>query len=262
MSFSGPKSSQSGVATVGYQFVIALLFGALYFLAPLTISQLQTAGIDAQMLACVPASFNQYLIWLITAFLLCAGFTYYNLNCGRSVPKSVAFYATFSFFLFYLVLTRALHFPMCVDDAYIDFRYVINWVNNIGFDYNPTERVMGFTSHLHIALLTVLLAIFKSVDLGIISQNLNTGLSILCYFLTFVFVRGIAGSGVTALMSAAVFALLPYAFQESMSGKEAVLLMALMLACLLSMQKNKPHQIAFYSALILLTRPEGAVSQN
>jgi hypothetical protein len=259
MSFSSSNSSQSGVATIGYQFVIAVLFGALFFLAPLTISQLQIAGLDAQMLACVPASFRQYLIWLATAFLLCALFTYFDMKRVQNVRKPVAFYVTLCFFLFYLVLTRALHFPMCVDDAYIDFRYVINWVNNIGFDYNPTERVMGFTSHLHIALLTMLLAIFKTVDLGIISQNLNTGLSILCYFLTFIFVRGIAGSGATALMSAAVFALLPYAFQESMSGKEAVLLMALMLACLLSIQKNKPHQIAFYSALILLTRPEGAV---
>ncbi|QQR56310.1 MAG: hypothetical protein IPG59_15020 [Candidatus Melainabacteria bacterium] len=259
MSFSSPNSSQSGVATIGYQFVIAVLFGALFFLAPLTISQLQIAGLDPQMLACVPDSFRQYLIWLATAFFLCALFTFFDMKRPQNVRKPLAFYVTLSFFLFYLVLTRALHFPMCVDDAYIDFRYVINWVNNIGFDYNPTERVMGFTSHLHIALLTMLLAIFKSVDLGIISQNLNTALSILCYFLTFIFVRGIAGSGTTALMSAAVFALLPYAFQESMSGKEAVLLMALMLACLLSIQKNKPHQIALYSALILLTRPEGAV---
>lgn len=261
MSFSGTQTSQTqnSFATIGYQFVIAVLFGALIFLAPQTISQLQAAGLDAQMLACVPDSFNQYLVWLVTAFLLCVGFSYTDSKRSRNIKNPTAFYCAFSFFLFYLVLTRALHFPMCVDDAYIDFRYVINWVNNIGFDYNPTERVMGFTSHLHIALLTVLLSIFKTVDLGIISQNLNTGLSILCYFLAFYFVRGIAGSGVIALMSSAVFALLPYAYQESMSGKEAVLLMALMLACLLSLQKNKPHQAAFYSALILLTRPEGAV---
>jgi len=259
MSFSHTNSSQSGFAAIGYQFAVALLFAALCFLCPQTISQLQTAGMDTQMLACIPASFNQYLIWLIVAFCICAGFTYLDLKRVSIAQRPIAFYVVFSFFLFYLVLTRTLHFPMCVDDAYIDFRYVINWVNNIGFDYNPTERVMGFTSHLHIALLSVLLAIFKSVDLGIISQNLNTGLSILCYFLAFFFVRGIAGSGTTALMSSAVFALLPYAFQESMSGKEAVLLMALMLACLLSLQKNQPHQAALYSSLILLTRPEGAV---
>lgn len=134
MSFSSPNSSQSGVATIGYQFVIAVLFGALFFLAPLTISQLQIAGLDAQMLACVPDSFRQYLIWLAMAFLLCALFTYFDMKRVQNVCKPIAFYATLGFFLFYLVLTRALHFPMCVDDAYIDFRYVINWVNNIGFD--------------------------------------------------------------------------------------------------------------------------------
>ncbi|MDX2107780.1 MAG: hypothetical protein SFY67_15365 [Candidatus Melainabacteria bacterium] len=259
MSFSGAKSTHSGAITTGYQFVIAAVFGSLAFLIPQTISQLQAAGMDEQMLASVPESFNQYLVWLVTAFLLVVGFTFFDTKRSQNIKNPVAYYSIFSFFLFYLVLTRALHFPMCVDDAYIDFRYVINWVNNIGFDYNPTERVMGFTSHLHIALLTVLLSVFKSVDLGVISQNLNTGLSIVCYFLCFYFIRSIAGSGTTALMSSAVFALLPYAFQESMSGKEAVLLMALILACLLSMQKNKPHQAALYSALILLTRPEGAV---
>lgn len=244
---------------LGCLLAIALIFISFLVLQGETISQLQTIGMDPQMLAAVPDSFRQYFIWQIFAFLLVAGFTLHQADKGKQFKHPIVFYGLFGFFLFYLVMNRTLQFPMCVDDAYIDFRYVINWVNNIGSDYNPDERVMGYTSHLHIALLTVLLSIFKTTDLGVISQNLNTGLSVLSYFLTFILMRGITGSGRIGLLSAVLFALLPYNFQESMSGKEAILLITLMLACLISMHKSKVHETAFYSSLILLTRPEGAV---
>lgn len=253
------QTTRKGALSLVFQLMIALVFATFAGLQAHTISQLQSIGMDAQMLATIPDSFRQYFIWLIVAFVLCAGFSWREMNREAMKKKQIAFWSIFSFFLFFLIMNRTLQFPMCVDDAYIDFRYVINWVNNIGSDYNPAERVMGFTSHLHIALLTVLLSVFKTTDLGVISQNLNTGLSVLCYFLSFKLMKGITGSSKIALLSSCLFALFPYNFQESMSGKEAILLIALMLACLISMHKNKTHQTAFYSSLILLTRPEGAV---
>ncbi len=258
MDSSDSKTFTPGALILGCQFLVGLFFAALLGLQQQTISRLQGFGIDPQMLATIPDSFRQFFIWLIVSFIACAGFTFFEHTRDKK-KNTVLYWTIFSFALFYLIFNRTLQFQMCVDDAYIDFRYVINWVNNTGFDYNPTERVMGYTSHLHIALLTVLLSLFKTIDLGIISQNLNTGLSVVCFFLSFKLMKGITGSGGSALLSACIFALFPYNFQESISGKEAILLVSLMLACLISMHKNKPHQTALYSALILLTRPEGAV---
>ena len=73
------------------------------------------------------------------------------------------------FFLYSIILFYSLQFPVCLDDAYIDFRYVYRWLNGLGFDYNQGEAILGFTSHLHLFLLFIVALIFQNQDIALVS---------------------------------------------------------------------------------------------
>ncbi|MDQ5966782.1 MAG: hypothetical protein QG625_2938, partial [Cyanobacteriota bacterium erpe_2018_sw_39hr_WHONDRS-SW48-000098_B_bin.30] len=66
---------------------------------------------------------------------------------------------------------RGLQFPLCIDDAYIDFRYVHNFLTGYGLTFqncfvNSTSTVnpLGISSPLHIFLLTVVNQLFSGFD--------------------------------------------------------------------------------------------------
>src|SRR3990170_5316259 len=59
------------------------------------------------------------------------------------------------------VIFNLVRFNSVVDDAYISFRYLDNWLSGTGLVYNPGERVEGYTNFLWI----VLLAPFRLVGL-------------------------------------------------------------------------------------------------
>ncbi|HMO20164.1 MAG TPA: hypothetical protein PKC98_04260, partial [Candidatus Melainabacteria bacterium] len=96
----------------------------------------------------IDGAFSRYFAFL--GFALVAGLCLFRFDGGlqeqrRSVVASTALVISLS--LSWIALTRVLQFPICGDDSYIDFRYIRNWVNGISFDYNPGEKVIGFTSH-------------------------------------------------------------------------------------------------------------------
>lgn len=260
MTLSGAGDGR--LPAIGIQLLIAGIFLLLIFLPGQEATTTALAGfdIDPLVLEGVPGAFHRYGIWLVVALGASAMFTWLDMKKSE-LPrgKALALYSSLAFFLFYLVLTRALQFPWNQDDAYIDFRYVINWVNSVSFDYNPGERAMGFTSHLHLALLTPLALVFKSIDLPVISQSLNLGLQIISFYLTFYLVRAVTSNPVAAAIGAALLALYPYNIQETMGGKEAMLVSTCMLVCLLGIHNKRPHLVAWFSAFIVLTRPEGGL---
>ncbi len=239
------------------------LFLTLNTLQSSSTDQLLALSIDPYLISSVPDCFLRYTIFLLAA---ATAFCLFLLNESErpiyrhwSAARSALFYGALAFFLAYLVLTRTLQLPLCVDDSYIDFRYIFNWLSGTSFDYNPGDRCMGFTSHLHIAVLTLIAWVLKTLDLTLVSQCTNIVLGILSYFLIFVLIRRATEKPWLAAASAAVYALFPYNTQETMAGKETLFISTLMLASLLFMQRKNLFAVAWCAALILATRPEGGL---
>ncbi|MBZ0185200.1 MAG: hypothetical protein K8F91_03035, partial [Candidatus Obscuribacterales bacterium] len=247
-------------ACVISQLIIAGAFLSLAFLRDSTVASLFGLGLDSIIVEGVYGAFGRYLAWMVLATIVVCGFTVVDLK-GRSLVmrQALLIYGSLAFFLFYLIFSRCLQFPWSVDDSYIDYRYVYNWVNGVSFDYNPGQKVMGFTSHLHLALLSLGYSCFANIELPVISQTINVLLQVVSYFLVFVFMRCVTASLSTGVIAAAVLALFPYMTQETIGGKESPLVSFLILASLLAMQKRRLHLCAWLAALLLLTRPEGGL---
>ena len=58
--------------------------------------------------------------------------------------------------VFIAIFGHVLHHCFFHDDAYITLRYSQNWLDGNGVNWNVDERVEGYTSFLHLALVTLL----------------------------------------------------------------------------------------------------------
>ncbi len=79
-------------------------------------------------------------------------------------------------------LVQALRLAWTADDAFITFRYALNWARGLGPVFNAGERVEGYTNFLWMALLTPWAA--AGWDLEIVAACLGVS----CYVLLFVVV--------------------------------------------------------------------------
>lgn len=241
--------------------VIVLAFASLAALQPFTTASVREIVHDAYLISTMPEVFARYLAWLLVGGCILLAFVVQDRKKLEELDEKrvVAFYCVLAFFFCYLILTRCLQLPICVDDSYIDFRYVRNWAMGISADYNPGERVMGFTSHLHVGLLTAFAWLFKSVELSVISQNLNIAFGVATFLFVYRFLQAVIGKPRVALGGAAVYSLFPYATIETMAGKETVIVSFLMIASLWFMHKQKDAWTAWLAALLVLLRPEGGL---
>ncbi|MFA6212516.1 MAG: hypothetical protein WCT03_15630 [Candidatus Obscuribacterales bacterium] len=159
-----------------------------------------------------------------------------------------------------LVMTRCLQFPLAIDDPFIDFRYVSNWINLRSFDYNPATqltRVQGFSSPLHLFLLYVSSLAFRVIDVA----KVSTGLNLLLQLTNLLLVYTVAAKSFKYLPLAWVAALL-YTFGASsmlagIDNKESTLVQLLILISLLL--SSHRQWCPLISTLLSLTRPEGII---
>ncbi|MBL0184163.1 MAG: hypothetical protein IPP97_00340 [Candidatus Obscuribacter sp.] len=159
---------------------------------------------------------------------------------------------------------RGLQFPLCIDDAYIDFRYVHNFLTGYGLTFqncfvNSTSTVnpLGISSPLHIFLLTVVNQLFSGFDVAAISRAVNLFLDGCNLLLLFVLVLLLSGRGAVALSAMVIYGLSDYTIGEVVRGKEAPLLVMLMLGYLIFAAAKMPRARATVAGLFALTRPEG-----
>jgi hypothetical protein len=67
-----------------------------------------------------------------------------------------------------------MHFQFFHDDAYITLRYAQHWLRGDGIAFNPTERVEGYTSFFHLALVSGVAKLFGGADnLPFITQGVG-----------------------------------------------------------------------------------------
>jgi arabinofuranosyltransferase len=152
-----------------------------------------------------------------------------------------------------------------VDDSFITFRYVHNFVSGHGIVYNPGERVEGYTNFLWLLILSAVAWTVPGVDLLHAAQLLG----VLCGGVTIVLVifcswrlhQRIDSFGLIA----AAFLALSSAFCAWSTGGLETTLFALLIfagsyAYVLALERNGRSvaaPVAF--ALAALTRPEGVL---
>jgi hypothetical protein len=92
-----------------------------------------------------------------------------------------------------LFLLHCAAAPYVVDDAFITFRYVRNFVEGMGLVYNPGERVEGYTNFLWTILLSGIAWIAPEVDLLSAARFMGVASGLGCIFVQFLFGRRIRG---------------------------------------------------------------------
>ncbi|HNN63888.1 MAG TPA: hypothetical protein PKH78_12635, partial [Candidatus Obscuribacter sp.] len=164
--------------------------------------------------------------------------TYYD---GESLSVRVAvFEAGYHFLMLYIVATRTLQLQPLGDDAFIDYRYATHWINGM-VDFNSTERVMGFTAHLHIFLLSVLAFISRLTGVSLEQLSIIANCFLQCLSLSYLlrFLRLIVRNHVPVILAGAVFALSPFEMFASAIGKEQPLGVFLMVVALLAFTRKQ-----------------------
>ena len=82
-----------------------------------------------------------------------------------------------------------MHFQFFHDDAYITLRYAQHWLRGDGIVFNTTERVEGYTSFFHLALVSGVAKLVGGVDnLPLIAQGIGiAAFGGICAIIAFVF---------------------------------------------------------------------------
>lgn len=244
--------------------VIQLLLFALFISVSVQWSSINALiidpKIDVELRPLIMLSVYRYSLSICLGCIVMALFYFFDARQNpRMTPKDVCCALVFSFIFYIMLFFQTLQFPICVDDAYIDFRYVYKWVNGLGFDYNDGERVLGFTSWLHLLLLSVFAFLFEKNDIAIVSQVVNIVLQGLTYLLLYTTTRKVFGSNVMAVFSASIFALNPQNLAHTISGKEAPLVAFLATLSIFALASKRTGLFAWSGALLSLTRPEGMI---
>lgn len=155
------------------------------------------------------------------------------------------------------------------DDAYVSYRYALNWVQGHGLVFNPGERVEGYTNLLYTLLMGV--PFVFGWDVYHYSVTLNTGFALLTLALLVYKLRAELGER-AAVIGAVLFALSPSIWIWVSSGLETPLILLLQVAIWISVDAivKAPKDSARGSApslalclaiaLLILARADGFVS--
>ncbi|MCA9800403.1 MAG: hypothetical protein KC777_00370 [Cyanobacteria bacterium HKST-UBA02] len=253
------QNSKLGLCLPAHIAILALFFGLTLATFP-TVESLSGLHVGFAVQETVPAAFARLLIFLPLALLISLGRTHLDRRiASASEPNFNVISALMAVLIFYTALRGVLQFPICGDDSFIDFRYVKNWVEGISFDYNPGERVLGFTSYIHVALLAVLSRLFADLDLPVLAQLTNVFFAMTNLALIYFFILDLYKSRLAGLLAASVYAFDPFTTQQMIFGKEAHILITLLVLSLWAIFRERPRSLAWLACLIPFVRPEGAV---
>ena len=160
--------------------------------------------------------------------------------------------------IIYFVLTTGgiyyLFRNWAYDDPFITYRYAQNIVNGLGFVYNPGEHVLSTTTPLFTLLLAALSPLWNDHPhlanlIGAMSIALG---ALLLYWLANILNEPLVGW--TALLLYPTSPLLVNSL-----GSETPLYIALCLACFYFYWRSNYTLTAIFSALAVLTRPDGVL---
>lgn len=211
------------------------------------------------LVAAVPTTVVLYYVCLGIAALALVVRNFRSHQDGEDLtPRMAIFEVLYHLSILFVVATRTMQVPLVGDDAFIDYRYARHWLDG-QYDFNPGEKVMGFTAHLHIFTLYILGRIFPCFALEHISVVFNCLLQCLSVGLIVRLLRLWVGNPLLAVLGALIFSLSSFEMVASAIGKEQPLGVVLLLVALIAFIRKKVILFAWSSVAIALVRPEGAL---
>ena len=142
--------------------------------------------------------------------------------------------------------------PYCAEDAYITFRYALNWAHGLGPVYNAGERAWGFTSPLWTSLLALMAVARAPLELA--ARTALVACDVLTLVLAWRLLR--ERSRLAAVAFGAFFALWPRLAQMPATGLESSLVTCLLLA---AASFGRTRWGGLLNGVLALSRPEGAL---
>jgi hypothetical protein len=206
-------------------------------------------------------AFQRYTFAIcITGLLVCV---YFLLQADDFIQldkrKRSALIGALSLLAYTTVFLRALQFPIGEDDSFIDYRYIRNWLDGAGFDYNPGERVLGFTSHFHLLVVWLGALLSRSNNVIVVAQMINLLAQLLTLGLGFKVLRLILKSEWYALSGCALLTFSPMFVDQTAFGKELPIVDFLILLSIYAITLRRWTLLAWASNLLFMSRPEGAI---
>lgn len=238
--------------------IICCCFLSFTFLETILTGHEQTLQRNAELIESIPAQYFLCRVWLILALVILGiGMAIVERKfCGR-IPFGI--YLGLGVFGFILVITRTLQYQYNVDDAYIYFRYIQNYILSGEMQFNRGEVILGFTSHLYLWILTPFAQVFGHEQLPLIARNLNIFVSLLNYLGLYGVLDRLRIRPLFSLAGAAMYALSYYHIVQSTYGMEAEVLLFLLISLIFTLLYNHRTLFAWVTVLIVLCRPEGII---
>jgi arabinofuranosyltransferase len=160
--------------------------------------------------------------------------------------------------LLFLGFELVSHYSI-VDDAYISFRYLDNWLNGEGLVFNPGERVEGYSNLLWIVLLAPLRIAGLPVEIAATTLSLIALAGLL--WAVFQTARNLSNNVVAGWVAIILAAGSVHLARWTMSGMETVLFAALIALANQQLSRKGKHGLlssAFFG-LSTLTRLPGVL---
>lgn len=174
------------------------------------------------------------------------------------------------FFVLFLIATlvlvlRVLQFnspDVLMDDAFISFRYAVNWTRGLGLVYNPGERVEGYTNFLWVILLAICVRLGIEITLASKALALLSAVGTIAILLLFQ-VDVLSPNRrdlITQIFPSLLFASMGSQARYVVSGMETLLFTCLLsLAVYVHLCKSRPFLAGLVFAFLAMTRPEGVL---
>lgn len=159
--------------------------------------------------------------------------------------------------LFCAALARLVPGPRTVDDAYITFRYARNLLVGHGLVYNPGEAVLGTTTPLYAALLS-LVGLFSGgpeAPFPVIAWILNTLADLVVCWLMIRLGERWAHRRV-GLAAGLIWAIAPWSVTFAIGGMETSFFVMLTMATFYWYSSERPVAAALCGSASLLARPD------
>lgn len=241
------------------QLVLLLVLLFIYQMAPQVHSNFMKSKTSVDLVRLVPHAFERFhlasLIAMIPYFIFILAI---RKNIEEwSKKRSLLTFLIISTLYGIVIATGFLQFTISVDDSYHDYKYILNWLNTSELEYNQNEKIMGFTSHLHVMVLYLISLCTKYTDLAILSPVLNASINCLSFLFVYYLATKIFTNSWQPLVVASSFAFSNYIVTEVSTGKETSIVIILVISSLYFLHKKNWSAFAWCGSLLFLTRPEG-----
>ena len=180
----------------------------------------------------------------------------------RRTAKAALRWAAFAIPYFLILAGAYSVFCVTTDDPFITYRYAANLLAGHGPVFNIGARVEGFSSPLHLLLMTVLLKLGPSVDILFKAKLLGLGLAALALWQTGRLARAVGLSANEGLLAQVLVAVNNNFALAAVNGMETTLALCLVLGSVQAFGREAAGRGGVSSAgllfLALLARPDAA----